>query len=274
VFFPERYIHESWRAEMMQTPVWQMLSGAERTEGRLAAFVPTVPACIAGRPFALDDAGTRASACCRGRRSRPVRAAHRTGAESRRAFGKVNRRQAGGAHQGASWAPRPHEFALRRAPLITTQPIRWRRTSPPRRRSASSSSGRESTISAWRLRASLRSARALQAQAARRFTHPVRRTDRRDLAGSGVAGGAQGCAGGRAAMERFTRIKSGELGLSPSRIIKADDFSTAHDARAILDEARAEAARIVTEAKEVTSASASAASRRAAKRPSSRWPSG
>ena len=52
-------------------------------------------------------------------------------------------------------------------------------------------------------------------------------------------------------MERFTRIKSGELGLAPSRIIKADDFSTAHDARAILDEARAEAARIVDEAKEV-----------------------
>lgn len=52
-------------------------------------------------------------------------------------------------------------------------------------------------------------------------------------------------------MERFTRIKSGELGLAPSRIIKADDFSTAHDARAILDEARTEAARIVAEAKEV-----------------------
>jgi type III secretion protein L len=52
-------------------------------------------------------------------------------------------------------------------------------------------------------------------------------------------------------MERFTRIKSGELGLAPSRIIKADEFSTAHDARAILDEARAEAARIVDEAKEV-----------------------
>ena len=52
-------------------------------------------------------------------------------------------------------------------------------------------------------------------------------------------------------MERFTRIKSGELGLGPSRIIKADDFSTAHDARAIIDEARAEAARIVAEAKQV-----------------------
>ena len=52
-------------------------------------------------------------------------------------------------------------------------------------------------------------------------------------------------------MDRFTRIKSGEIGLSPSRIIKADDFATAHDARAILDEARAEAARIVAEAKEL-----------------------
>jgi type III secretion protein L len=52
-------------------------------------------------------------------------------------------------------------------------------------------------------------------------------------------------------MERFTRIKAGELGLTPSRIIKADDFSTAHDARAIIDEARAEAARIVAEARQV-----------------------
>lgn len=52
-------------------------------------------------------------------------------------------------------------------------------------------------------------------------------------------------------MERFTRIKAGELGLSPGRVIKADDFSTAHDARAIIDEARAEAARIVAGAKQV-----------------------
>lgn len=52
-------------------------------------------------------------------------------------------------------------------------------------------------------------------------------------------------------MERFTRIKTGELGLAPGRIIKADDFSTAHDARAIIEEARAEAARIVAEAKQV-----------------------
>ena len=52
-------------------------------------------------------------------------------------------------------------------------------------------------------------------------------------------------------MERFTRIKAGELGLSSGRVIKADDFSTAHDARAIIDEARAEAARIIAEARQV-----------------------
>ena len=39
VFFPNRYIHESWRSEMMQQPVWQLLAGCERSEGRLAAFV-------------------------------------------------------------------------------------------------------------------------------------------------------------------------------------------------------------------------------------------
>jgi type III secretion protein L len=52
-------------------------------------------------------------------------------------------------------------------------------------------------------------------------------------------------------MERFTRIKSGEFGLKPGRVIKAEDFSTVHDARAIIEEAKIEAARIVAEAKQV-----------------------
>ena len=52
-------------------------------------------------------------------------------------------------------------------------------------------------------------------------------------------------------MERFTRIKSGEMGLRPGRVIKADDFSTARDTRAIVEEARAEAARILADANEV-----------------------
>jgi len=52
-------------------------------------------------------------------------------------------------------------------------------------------------------------------------------------------------------MERFSRIKSGELGLAPGRVIKADDFATAQDARAIIEQAKAEAARIRAEANEV-----------------------
>jgi type III secretion protein L len=52
-------------------------------------------------------------------------------------------------------------------------------------------------------------------------------------------------------MDRFTRIKSGELGLAPTRVVKAEDFSTAQDARAIVEAARAEADRIMAEAKEV-----------------------
>jgi type III secretion protein L len=51
-------------------------------------------------------------------------------------------------------------------------------------------------------------------------------------------------------MERFTRIKPGELGLKPGRIVKADDFATSQDARAIIEQARADAAQIVADAKE------------------------
>ena len=52
-------------------------------------------------------------------------------------------------------------------------------------------------------------------------------------------------------MERFTRIKPGELGLKPARVVKAEEFATAHDAQAIIAEARRAADRIVAEAKEV-----------------------
>ena len=52
-------------------------------------------------------------------------------------------------------------------------------------------------------------------------------------------------------MERFTRIKSGEIGLKAARVVKAEDFATAHDARSIIDQANAEAERIVAEARQV-----------------------
>ncbi len=52
-------------------------------------------------------------------------------------------------------------------------------------------------------------------------------------------------------MERFTRIRPGEIGLKTARVVKAEDFATAHDARSIVDEARAEAESILAEAKDV-----------------------
>jgi type III secretion protein L len=53
-------------------------------------------------------------------------------------------------------------------------------------------------------------------------------------------------------MERFTRLKAGDAGLAAGRVIKADEFAASRDARAIVDAARAEAQRILTEAKEIS----------------------
>lgn len=50
-------------------------------------------------------------------------------------------------------------------------------------------------------------------------------------------------------MERFTRIKPGEIGLRTARVVKAQDFATAHDARSIVDQATTEAERILAEAR-------------------------
>ncbi len=38
-FFPNRYVHESWRADLMAPALWSLLADCPRTEGRLAAFV-------------------------------------------------------------------------------------------------------------------------------------------------------------------------------------------------------------------------------------------
>ena len=39
IFLPHRYLHESWRGELMSEPVWRLLAASPRVEGRLAAFV-------------------------------------------------------------------------------------------------------------------------------------------------------------------------------------------------------------------------------------------
>jgi type III secretion protein L len=52
-------------------------------------------------------------------------------------------------------------------------------------------------------------------------------------------------------MERFTRLKSGELDITTGRVIKAEEFSTAQDARGMIDAARTEAERIVADAQKI-----------------------
>jgi len=119
VFFPNRYIHESWRAEIMQPPVWELLSGCERTEGRLAAFVAE-RAGVSSPVAAVAFDAPQARFCLLPWQT-IVRIAQRTGLVLNAAqFGKLIdgklvariRRDLGGE---------AHDFALRRAPLITTQ---------------------------------------------------------------------------------------------------------------------------------------------------------
>ncbi|MBV8190034.1 MAG: HrpE/YscL family type III secretion apparatus protein [Alphaproteobacteria bacterium] len=52
-------------------------------------------------------------------------------------------------------------------------------------------------------------------------------------------------------MERIAKLEQGALQLKPSRVIKAEDFGKAQDAQALVAHARAEAERIVAQAKEV-----------------------
>lgn len=55
-------------------------------------------------------------------------------------------------------------------------------------------------------------------------------------------------------MERYTQITPGAFGLTPGRIVKAEEFSAAADARALIAAAHDEAERIVAKAKELREA--------------------
>ena len=118
MLFPNRYVHETWRAEMMQEPVWQMLTASPRTEGRLAAFVADLAGLAPPASLAFE---TPAARFCLLPWDAILKVAERTGLVLNAArFGKVIdgklvariRRELGGE---------AYEFALRRAPLITTQ---------------------------------------------------------------------------------------------------------------------------------------------------------
>jgi hypothetical protein len=118
VFFPNRYIHASWREEMLQEPIWELLGADPRTEGRLAAFVTERAGLSLPETIAFDSPQAR---FCLLPWSAIEKIARRTGLVLNAArFGKVIdgklvariRRDLGNE---------AYEFALRRAPLITTQ---------------------------------------------------------------------------------------------------------------------------------------------------------
>jgi len=118
VFFPNRYIHESWRAEIMQQPVWELLAGCQRTEGRLAAFVADRAALSPPAALAFDAPQAR---FCLLPWSAIVRIAQRTGLTLNAArLGKLIDGKLV-AHIRRDLGSEAYDFALRRAPLITTQ---------------------------------------------------------------------------------------------------------------------------------------------------------
>ena len=118
VFFPNRYVHPSWREEMLQAPLWELLGANPRTEGRLAAFVTERAGLSLSAAPAFDTPQAR---FCLLPWPAIEKIALRIGLVLNAArFGKLIdgklvariRRDLGNE---------AYEFALRRAPLITTQ---------------------------------------------------------------------------------------------------------------------------------------------------------
>lgn len=118
LFFPNRYIHESWRADLMPAPVWDLLADCERTEGRLASFVLNRTGLSLPAGAAFDSPQAR---FCLLPWDAILRIAQRTGLVLNAArFGKMIDSKLV-ARIRRDLGAEAYEFALRRAPLITTQ---------------------------------------------------------------------------------------------------------------------------------------------------------
>jgi len=118
LLLPHRYLHASWRGGLMSEPVWRLLTGSPRVEGRLAAFVchrlglPDVSAsglttpqarfCLLPGPSLLRIARFVGLALNSRRIARTIEG---------KLVGRF-RRELG---------MEAYEFAIRRAPLITTR---------------------------------------------------------------------------------------------------------------------------------------------------------
>lgn len=117
-FFPHRRLHSSWRDELLADPWWQLLAGSERSEGRLAAFVTERLSLGALSPDGFETPQAR---FCLMPGDTVLKVALRLGLALNAArLVKVidGRLVARIRHELGAEA---YEFALKRAPLITTQ---------------------------------------------------------------------------------------------------------------------------------------------------------
>jgi hypothetical protein len=119
LFFPNRYAHISWRAELMPAAIWDMLASSPRVEGRLAAFVI--------EKTGIGEAPVSALT------SPQARLCQLPGPAAVKLVGKVGLALNGArlgklidaklvARLRAELGAEAYEFAVRRAPLLTSQP--------------------------------------------------------------------------------------------------------------------------------------------------------
>lgn len=119
LFFPNRYAHVSWRAELMPAAVWDMLASSPRVEGRFAAFVI--------EKTGLGDAPVKTLASpqarfCQLPGAAAVQVARKVGLalNGARLARLIDAKLVGRIR--SELGTEAHEFAIRRAPLLTSQP--------------------------------------------------------------------------------------------------------------------------------------------------------
>jgi hypothetical protein len=119
LFYPNRYAHVSWRAELLPAAVWDLLAGSPRVEGRFAAFV--IEKTGLGDPPVAALATPRAR-FCQWPGPAAIKVAQKVGLalNGARIARLIDAKLVGRIR--TELGAEAHEFAIRRAPLLTHQP--------------------------------------------------------------------------------------------------------------------------------------------------------
>jgi hypothetical protein len=118
LFYPNRYAHVSWRAELMPAAVWDLLAGSPRVEGRFAAFV--IEKTGLGDP-PVAALATPQARFCQLPGPAAVKVAQKVGLalNGARIARLIDAKLVGRIR--SELGAEAHEFAIRRAPLLTHQ---------------------------------------------------------------------------------------------------------------------------------------------------------